>query len=211
MAFLALDHERRADAGAEALRAPSFCRLARARTLRGSTMKPAQALALAALFAAGGCRGALGIGELDLPEDAIAEEGIDQAPETGGDEGGGPKGKAGGGGSGGGGRPGGGGSGAGAGEAKSCSASCAEGGGKKGLESYYGGAQNCACDPADPTSCSAVCGGDCDLKPDELASAPAACVACIAEKTRSPACQEALSDCDKECAAFRGCVEACPN
>ncbi|HEU4405779.1 MAG TPA: hypothetical protein VFS43_10850 [Polyangiaceae bacterium] len=132
-----------------------------------------------------GCRGALGIDGLDL-----AEEGVD--------EGGGAS------------SPGGDGAGAGPGESKSCAAACAKKAGKKGLEAYYGGAQGCACDADDATSCAAACAGDCDVEPDELADAPAACVACIAEKTRSPACEDALADCDKDCAAFRACIEACP-
>jgi hypothetical protein len=171
---------------------------------------------LAGALAAGplvGCRGVLGIDELDpatgstesdaaSPRGGSAGAGGGGKAGSGGKAGGGPAGKAGAAGAGGGVAP--------ADPRKACQQRCADGAPAGTLESYYGAVGGCACSSSGEGgySCDDVC-TSCDLSPGAFAGASSLCVACITARQTWGSCQDEGEGCDGACEAFADCIRNC--
>lgn len=176
----------------------------------------------------------LGIGDLEIDEDAGEAKGAGSAGGEGGAGGGGSSadegGASGSGGAGNAGSPGSAGSGggkAGSGGGKagssggkagssgtspvdtveSCQAKCRAQYPERHADRLFEVLEGCACESDELPSCAAACGGTCALSGFEGQSAQ--CVACFAAKFDADECEGQEKECKGPCEEFAECLEAC--
>lgn len=189
------------------------------RAIRASTLGPRAALSRRAWALAvactlvWGCRGALGIDELDLSsgEESGGSGGASSSNSAGAgsrdlsDEGvAGAKANAG--------RAGSGGSGAGGSSGttpppKTCERACVDDAPDSWMGKYFDAYAACACSDGGLPSCASIC-GTCLLDATSVSEASTECLACIGQKAVSADCAD-VKPCDKRCGELRECLAEC--